>query len=65
MRSEDAERLCELIKKAIRDCEVSTSEYNEIQKLAAEDGEIDPQERALLSQLQQMLADGSIERVAG
>ena len=64
MHSEEAGKVSQMIKKAIRDCEVSTSEYNEILKMAGEDGHIDDQEQALLSQLQQLLANGTIKRVA-
>ena len=65
MQSEDSTKLADMIKKAIRDCEVSTTEYNEIQQLAAADGHIDAQEQNLLSQLQSLLANGTVKRVAG
>ena len=48
---ESGGKLAELIKKAIRDCEVSNTEYNEILSLAGEDSHIDAQEQSLLSQL--------------
>ncbi|UCD31092.1 MAG: hypothetical protein JSW04_01640 [Desulfobacterales bacterium] len=35
------EKLAQLIKKAINDCELTTSEYNEILALADKDGIID------------------------
>ena len=62
---ESGGRLMELIKKAIHDCEVSTSEYEEILKLANADGHVDSQEKALLSQLQNLMANGTVTRVKG
>ncbi|MBL7179453.1 MAG: hypothetical protein ABIK98_15250 [Pseudomonadota bacterium] len=59
------EKLAEMIKKAIRDCELTTSEYNQILSVANEDGVIDSQERNLLSQLQSLVANGTIKRVPG
>ncbi len=57
--------LADVIKKAIQDCEISSSEYNEIFAVANADGIIDSQEQELLSQLQQLVANGTIKRVAG
>ena len=56
--------LADMIKKAIRDCEVSSAEYNEILDIAHDDGNIDSQEQQLLGQLQKMIANGTIKRVA-
>lgn len=61
--SESAGKLAEMIKKAIADCELSTSEYNEIMKIANEDSHIDAQEQNLLNQLQSLLANGTVKRV--
>ena len=61
--SDSASRLAEMIKKAIADCELSTSEYDAIMKIANEDQRIDPQEQALLNQLQSLLANGTVKRV--
>jgi hypothetical protein len=61
--SDSAGKLAEMIKKAIADCELSTSEYNEIMKIANEDQHIDPQEQTLLNQLQSLLANGTVKRV--
>jgi hypothetical protein len=55
--------VAEMIKKAIADCELSTSEYTEIMKIANEDQHIDSQEQNLLNQLQSLLANGTIKRV--
>ena len=61
--SESAARLADMIKKAIADCEITTAEYNAIMKIANEDKHIDPQEQTLLSQLQSLLANGTVKRV--
>jgi hypothetical protein len=61
--SDSAGKLAEMIKKAIADCELSTSEYTEIMKIANEDQHIDSQEQNLLNQLQSLLANGTIKRV--
>jgi hypothetical protein len=57
--------LGEVIKKAMQDCEISQSEYDEIMKVAYKDGMIDEHEQRLLSQLQSMLANGTLKRVKG
>ncbi len=59
------EKLANMIKKAINDCELTNSEYDKILALADEDGVIDSQERNLLSQLQSLLANGTVKRVPG
>jgi tellurite resistance protein len=61
--SKSAQKLSEVIHKALEDHELSNSEFEEIMQIAHEDGIIDPEERALLSQLQEMIADKSIRRV--
>lgn len=61
--SSSAVKLAEMIKKAISDCEITPSEYDAIMKIANEDQHIDPQEQALLSQLQALLANGTVKRV--
>lgn len=58
-------KLSELIKKAISDLEVTSSEYDQIFALANEDGVIDSQEKNLLSQLQELISNGTVKRVAG
>jgi hypothetical protein len=62
-QSDSAGRLADMIKKAIADCEISPSEYNEIMKIANEDKHIDQQEQSLLNQLQSLLANGTVKRV--
>ena len=61
--SDSAGKLAEMIKKAIADCELTTSEYNEILKIANEDQHIDSQEQNLLNQLQALVANGTVKRV--
>jgi len=56
-------RLAELIKKAIDDGKLTNSEYERILSLADADGVIDPQEKRLLAQLQEMLSNKSVVRV--
>lgn len=63
--SDSAVRLADMIKKAIADCELSTSEFDEIMKIANEDQHIDNQEQRLLNQLQSLIANGTIKRVKG
>lgn len=54
--SESGERLRKVIDKAIEDHIITPEEYDEIIEVSLEDGHIDEQERALLSELQQMIA---------
>lgn len=58
--SESANRLRDKIKKAIEDHIITRDEYDEILSIATEDGHIDPQEQALLSELQNMIEDKSV-----
>lgn len=62
--SDSAERLSEMIKTAMEDGKLSTREHNKIMAIADEDGILDNQEKRLLAQLQEMLANGTIQRVA-
>ncbi len=63
--SEPSNKLAEMIKKAISDLELSTSEYEAILAQAGADKVIDSNEKVLLKQLQEMLANGTIKRVPG
>jgi len=63
--SESAAKLADMIHKAIADCEITTSEYNAIMEVANEDRHIDRQEQGLLSQLQSLIANGTVKRVKG
>ncbi len=60
MNIEETARLRKLIEKAIEDHIITPEEYEMIVHVATADGHINPQEQALLSQLQQMIADGSV-----
>ena len=57
--------LKELIEKAIKNCVLTNGEYAEVMKMANQDGVIDDHEQRLLSQLQSLLANGSLKRVKG
>jgi hypothetical protein len=57
--------LRDVIEKAIQDCVITSSEYEEIMKLANKDGMIDDHEQRLLSQLQGLLENGTLRRVKG
>ena len=61
--SKSAEKLMELIKKAIEDHKITTSEYEQILHLADEDGVIDMQEKKLLQELHDMIDNKTIKRV--
>ena len=57
-------KLAEMIKKAIRDGKLTNDEYDRILMLANADMVIDAQEKKLLAQLQEMLSNKMIVRVA-
>ena len=57
--------LRDVIEKAIKDCVITNSEYEEIMKLANKDGMIDDHEQRLLGQFQGLLANGTVTRVKG
>jgi len=61
--TEPGRTLGELISKAIADLELTHSEHQQIVAMAHADGVIDPQERQLLSQLQEMIANGMVKKV--
>ncbi|MDD3990940.1 MAG: hypothetical protein RBR20_08475 [Desulfobacterales bacterium] len=63
--SQSASDLKELINHAMRDMEITPEEYNKIMDCANDDSHIDSEEKALLAQFQQMLANGTIKRVKG
>jgi len=54
-------RLREVINKAIEDHVITPSEYDEIINISLEDGHIDPQEKALLVELQKMIENKEIK----
>lgn len=65
MLTQSGKTLDEAIKQAIADHIITTSEYERILSLADADGIIDAHERALLAELNNMISDGSVKRVAG
>ncbi|MBI4776312.1 MAG: hypothetical protein HY788_19385 [Deltaproteobacteria bacterium] len=61
--SKSAGNLKEIIKHAITDLEITPKEYEDIMILSQNDNTLDKEEKALLSQFNQMLSDGTITRV--
>jgi len=61
--SESARLLAQMINKAIDDGKLTNVEHAKILALAEADQHIDPEERALLRELQDMLEDGTVKRV--
>lgn len=62
--SQAAEKLYNMIKKAIDDQKITPTERERIMMLAEEDGVIDPQEKRLLSELQSMIENGTVKLVS-
>lgn len=61
--AENTQKLMELIKKAIDDHRITGAEYEEIMALVDEDGVLDSQEKRLLAELHEMIANKSVRRV--
>jgi uncharacterized membrane protein YebE (DUF533 family) len=61
--SAGAKKLRQVIEKAMDDHKISKAEYDMIIHEATEDGHIDNQERALLGELQAMIADKTIKLI--
>jgi hypothetical protein len=61
--SESSIRLKAMIEKAIEDEKITREEYDKIIHIATEDGVIDRHEKALLSELQQMIEDKAVRFV--
>lgn len=61
--SESASRVRAMIEKAIEDNQITKAEYEEIIHLVLEDAHVDPQERALIKELQDMIDDKSVKLV--
>jgi len=59
--SKSGDRLRKVINKAIEDHIITPEEYDEIIEISMEDGHIDAQERALLAELQQMIAHKEVK----
>lgn len=62
--STSADKLRHMIEKAIEDHKITRDEYDQIIHLATEDGHIDPQEKALLQVLQDMIDTKLVSFVA-
>ena len=62
---ETGKKISAMIKKAMDDHQLTTTEYEQILALADEDGIIDAQEKAQLRELQEMLTNGTIKRIPG
>lgn len=65
MLTRSGKKLEEIIRKAIDDHEIRNSEYEEIIEAAHSDGMIDPHERVLLQELNELLSEKSVRRVPG
>jgi hypothetical protein len=57
--------LADVIRKAIADHEITTSEYEEVIHLAHADGKVDSCEQGLLKELQSMIANNTVRRISG
>ncbi len=63
--SENNKRLRQLVNKAIEDHIITPEEYDEILEISFEDGHIDSQEQALLTELQKMIENKEIRFAKG
>ncbi len=64
MTSQSAQRLRDMIEKAIEDHKLTRAEYDKILSIATEDGVIDRDEQVLLGQLQDMIENKFVKLVA-
>jgi tellurite resistance protein len=58
--TKSGQKLADVIKKAIEDSVITMAEYEEIMSVASKDGVIDAHERALLRELNDMIANRSL-----
>lgn len=65
MLTKSGQKLEEIIKRAIDDHVIKNSEYEEIIELMHADGVVDAHERVLMQELNDLIADKSVKRVAG
>jgi hypothetical protein len=65
MLTKSGKKLEDIIKKAIEDHVITNSEYEEIFELVHADGVVDAHERVLLQELNDLIADKTVKRVAG
>ena len=61
--SESAGRLKKMIEKAIDDQKITRAEMDSILNIVTENGHIDPQEQALLNQLQEMIENRTVKYI--
>lgn len=61
--SESGERLRKMILKAMDDAVITRDEYDQIMEIAWEDGHLDNQEKALLSELQNLVEEKMVKIV--
>jgi hypothetical protein len=61
--SESAGRLRKMIEKAIDDQKITRPEMDSILNIVSEDGHVDPNEQALLNQLQEMIENRTVKFV--
>jgi len=61
--SESAGRLRKMIEKAIDDQKITRDEMDAILNIVTEDGHVDPQEQALLNQLQEMIENRAVKYI--
>ena len=61
--SESAARLKVMIEKAIEDHKITRAELDQILNIASEDSHIDPHERVLLEELQDMIESKAVKVV--
>ena len=58
--TKSGQKLAEVIKKAIDDSVITMAEYEEIMSVAGRDGVIDAQEKALLKELNALIANKTV-----
>lgn len=58
--TKSGQKLADVIKKAIEDSVITMAEYEEIMSVASKDGVVDAHERALLRELNDMIANRTI-----
>lgn len=63
--SKSAEKLHAMIKKAIEDGQITSMDREKIMMLVDEDHYIDPQERKLLAELQNLIDNGTVKVIPG
>lgn len=61
--SDSANRIRKMIEKAIEDHTITKAEYEEIIHMVLEDAHVDPQERALIKELQDMIDHKEVKLV--